>query len=99
MFEKNTQKEKTQLEVAIERIFSEMSNVEVTSQDYNQMTFQLERLYKLIGTEKSEPKTWDRVEKLLPVVGNLAGIIAILGFERTGVVASKALGFVTKTKL
>jgi predicted nucleic-acid-binding protein len=38
-------------------------------------------------------------DTLLAVAGNLVGIVAILGFEKANVVTSKALGFVTKTKI
>lgn len=55
---------------------------------------QLEKLYKI----KANANDRVSLETLLPVVGNLAGILAILNFERVGVVTSKALGFVTKSR-
>lgn len=63
---------------------------------YTALLDQLEKLQKIQGLEKANGTS--RLEMLLPMIGNLAGILTILNFERTGVVTSKALSFVTKSR-
>lgn len=63
---------------------------------YTTLLDQLEKLQKIKTLEKENGSS--KLETLLPVVGNLAGILAILNFERAGVVTSKALSFVTKSR-
>ena len=56
----------------------------------------LEQLIKLIALRSTPKKTAISKDKLLEVGGSLAGILLILNYERVGVVASKAIGFVKK---
>lgn len=56
---------------------------------------------KMEYEQKVQEENRNRVslDTLMIVGGNLAGIVAILGFERFHVVTSKALSFVMKTRL
>lgn len=82
---------------AINQITDEMQSVTADSPEFAKMVDQLVTLYKALPpTKEKEPKVkWDT---LATVGGNLLGIAMILGFERAGVITSKALGFVMKAK-
>jgi hypothetical protein len=82
---------------AINQILSEMETVTADSPEFAKMVDQLVTLYKALPPtkEKESIVKWDT---LATVAGNLLGIGMILGFERAGVITSKALGFVMKAK-
>lgn len=84
------------IQKAIDAILAEMDNHKPYSVEYITMVEQLEKLYKVKETTKP-----DRVSKdaLLNVGGSLAGIVAIIGYERFHIITSKALGFVIKTRI
>lgn len=80
----------------IDAVQTELLQTAPTDDEFPKMVEQLDKLYKI----KSNAGP-DRVSKdaLLAVVGNIVGIAAILNFERVGVVTSKALGFVIKSRV
>lgn len=84
--------EPTHLEKVIDDVLSKLENLEPTSDEFAKIVDQLDKLYKMLP--KKEPSV--KPEALIAVAGNLAGILAILNFERAGVITSKALGFVMK---
>lgn len=88
--------EPTALDEAIAEVFSNMQGFTADAPEYKAMVKQLEKLYKI----RSHDKT-NRVKfvDVLPVIGNLAGIVAILGYERTHIITSKAIAFVMKTRV
>lgn len=88
--------EKQTLQTQIDYILEQMSEHHTHSEEYAQMVEQLEKLHKMRATEKVGRPSAD---VMLNVFGSLAGIIAIVGFEKANVVTSKALGFVLKTKV
>lgn len=96
MFNLMAKDEETPLDKAINQVFSEMESLTADSDEYAKMVDRLEQLYKLKYPEKANKLSKDAI---LAVVGNLAGIVLILGFERAHVVASKALGFVLKSRV
>ena len=53
-----------------------------------------------IALKHKDLETPDRVSKdtLAIIAGNIAGIVLIIGYERMNVIASKALGFVMKSR-
>ena len=61
-------------------------------------TIATDNLVKLYAIKNSKFENRMSKDAILAVVGNLAGIVMILGYERVHVVTSKALGFVMKTK-
>lgn len=48
--------------------------------------------------DESKSRSTISLDTVVSVAGNLAGILLILNFERAGVVASKAISFVSKLK-
>lgn len=92
-----TQSEPTELSIVIDYVLAEMKNHAPESEEFAKMADQLQKLYPLTDHDKVDSKV--SLETLVPVIGNLAGILAILNFERVGVVTSKALGFVLKSRV
>lgn len=89
-------KKQDQLEAAIERVLNVMEQNDPLSEEYSRLVDQLDQLYKIRKEKHSNRVSTDA---LVAIGGNLAGIIAILSFEKTNVITTKALGFVTKSKL
>jgi len=98
MFNQKPQPEPSKLDEAIDDLFAELKDHKAIDEDYSKISAELERLYK-IKSEIKDPRSRVSPDALIAVVGNLVGIVAILGYERVNVVTSKALGFVLKTKL
>lgn len=95
MFKKNAV-ETTKLDEAIDSAFRELSGYHVTEESYGAAVDHIAKLYKI----KSEHQDKNQVSKDVVVTGavNLIGIFAILGYERTQIITSKAIGFVTKLR-
>lgn len=87
----------TGIEEAIDTVLFEMKAHDANSPEYAKMVEQLVKLNEIKQSDKTAPLI--SFDKMLPVIGNLAGIVAILGYERAHVVATKALGFVVKSKI
>ena len=85
------------LDEAIADVLAEMKGFTADQPEFAKMVKQLERLYK-IKSSHGRPSRMS-LSDALPVIGNLAGILAILSFERTHVITSKALSFVTKSRI
>jgi hypothetical protein len=95
MFKKPPAKETT-LDAAIATAHEELVGHDAHSEEYSKIVDQLSKLYEI----KAAAERPDRVSKdtLAIVLGNLAGIIVIVGHERAHVVTSKALSFIGKFK-
>lgn len=86
--------EPTKLDEAIDVLLDRM--LETGDPDkYAKMVDQLSKLYKL--KEVHAPKRVSP-DTLAIIAGNLIGIVLILGYERAGVVTSRAIGFVLKLR-
>lgn len=83
------------LQIAIDEALAQLSGIDVDSDRYNEKMAKINELYKL--KEKNTPKRVSP-DTMAIVIGNLAGIALILGYERAHVVTSKALGFVIKAR-
>ena len=59
----------------------------------------LDTLLKAKNDDKSRGVNKELINTLLVVFGNILGIVLILNYEKMGVVASKALGFVIKGRV
>lgn len=94
MFKKNT--EPKLIEIARDELIEKMRQAEPASEQYTAMVKNLEVLEKAKSHEKDRSISPDVA---LTVGGNLLGILAVLNFERLGVVTSKAIGMVLKAKL
>lgn len=78
---------------AIAGAISQLDTVPAYSDEYNKMILQIEKLYALRYTNNTQRVSPDT---LAIVLGNLAGIVIIVGYERANAVTSKAIGFVMK---
>lgn len=94
MFKKNT--EPKLIELARDELIEKMRQTAPDSEQYTTMVKNLEVLEKAKSHEKDKSISPDVA---LTVGGNLLGILAVLNFERLGVVTSKAIGLVLKAKL
>lgn len=92
MFTKNAHE--TQLKTAIAELIEELRGFVVGSDDYNLHLEQIERLHKMLPPVQEKRRVG--AVDLLPIAGNLIGIFSILGYEKTNVITTKALSFVTK---
>jgi hypothetical protein len=93
MFNQEPPDETSGLEKAIDEVYSEMARHSSDDDEYAKMVDQLSKLYSLRETpQRVSPDT------LAIVIGNLIGIILIVGHERLHVVTSKALNFVMKLR-
>lgn len=79
---------------AIDQVTTEMASVTADSPEFAKMVDQLVTLQKALPAKESRLK----LDTLVTVGANLAGIILILGFEKANVVTSKALSFVMKAR-
>ena len=85
------------LEAAITDLYAQMETVEADSDEYNRVTDQLSKLYKI---KNENERSRDKFSKdTLVLAGcNLIGIASILSYEHAHVIASKALSFVMKPR-
>lgn len=87
--------EPTPLDDAIARLFSSLEGMDPESEEYSKTADQLVKLYKLNDESKSKKRV--SPDTLANLIGSLSGIVTILVFEKSGhIIATKALGFVTK---
>ena len=86
-------KNKVTIDKEIDNLLSAMETVDPASDEYQTLAKNLETLAKAKSYDKQR-----YVDKttLLYVAGNLLGIAIIVGYERAGVITSKALSFVLK---
>lgn len=71
--------------------------LDVDTPEYNETLEVIERLHKLHSHEKEGRKV--SPDTLLLVLGNLAGILLILNYERLQIVTSKSFGLLIKPKI
>lgn len=92
-------KSETTLEETIARVLKTMTEYPCQSNEYVNLTDTLVKLHALKENDH-KIKHSRRVDSntIAMVIGNLAGIAAILSHERAHVIASKALSFVMKTR-
>lgn len=96
MLKKFTKKDRrTKLEKEIESVLCNLRTMDPSSEAYTTATQNLERLHKM----KSEDKFKVSPDTVMVVAGSLIGTILVLYFERTGVVTSKALGWLMKGRV
>lgn len=83
------------LEEAIDIVLHEMKNHTSDSNEYARAVDQLTKLYAIKNLNRSKSVSADT---LAIVIGNLVGILVIVGHERANVVTSKALNFILKLR-
>lgn len=85
----------TMLEMEIKKVYMELSEYAPGTEEYSEVLANLERLYKVSEnqTKSISPDT------IAMIAGNLLGLGLILGYEKTNIITSKALGFVLKGRV
>lgn len=88
-------REKSELDKNIDELHSQLIVIDIASEDYQTTLDHLKKLYDfraLTAPRQISPDT------VIPVVGNIFGILLILHYERFNIVTSKALMFVKHMK-
>ena len=88
---------KSNYQEAIDDLLIEMKITKKTSEEYQQLNHQLKMLTETQTNKKSG--TVKLSEAGIVVGGNLAGILAIIHYEKLNVMTSKALSLVMRPKL
>ena len=92
----NQNKAPNPFEEEIKRLLLEMKNFKGSEQDYTEMVKNLEVLTKALVNTKSNTL---KLDTILLVAGNLAGILLVLHYENLHVVTSKAFSMLLKPKI
>lgn len=96
MFKLFTKKDRSSsLEKEIEAVIKKMSALEPDSKEYTAIADNLEKLY----SAKSKDNSRISPDTIAIIAGNLLGIVLILGYEKTNIVTSKAMGFVLRGRV
>lgn len=95
MFIKKQKEETPLLDEAIADVYREMTVCNADSAEYAKMVKQLEKLYKIKG--RNVPESVSSDTKAI-IIGNLVGILIIVGYERTNIATSRALMFLFKLR-
>lgn len=84
------------IEPVIDKLISEMSGYDASDEDYSTMAANLKTLMEAKAVEPRKPRV--SPETWAIIGGNLAGIVAILAFEKNGIITSRAFSLVTRTR-
>lgn len=96
MFTKKNNDELSLLETSINSAYDQLEAQDAGTEMYANILDKIERLEALRPKKKGLAVSGDA---LLAAGTNILGIALILNYERIGVVASKAVGFVAKAKM
>lgn len=88
-------KKRYSLNKEIKNVLKRMSEVSPDSDEYAKMSKNLETLYS--AASKSKDKV--SLDTIVTVAGSLLGIILIINHEQTGIITSKAVGFIIKGRV
>lgn len=91
MFKKTAKSDQLNEEIA--RVHAHMTAINPTSDEYNTMSEQLQKLYAMQNTRSDRRVSPDT---LIMAGANLVGIAMIVGHERAHVLTSKAMSFVSR---
>lgn len=95
MFENFPKRKKSSFDEPIDRVLAHMKDTDLDTEEYNTLLAHLDKLNRLRVNEKPNKVNADT---MAVVVGNLLGILIIVGFERNNIITSKGLGFILRTK-
>lgn len=84
----------TNLDEAIERVFTHLQTLQPDSKEYATTADQLVKLQTLKDTTKS--KNRPSADALVAAGASVLGILLIVGYEHAHVMTSRAVNFVTK---
>lgn len=86
----------SQLDFTIRSLFDHLQTLDPASEEYAKTNTQL---IKLIQTKQDVNPSWrPSADAVVSAGASLLGILLILNFERAGVIATKAIGFIGKLK-
>ncbi|QAY17148.1 hypothetical protein SEA_MADAMATO_30 [Streptomyces phage Madamato] len=86
--------EPSELQQEITRLFEELKKHPMNSDEYNSVSDQLAKLYKLQEVDSKQKVSKDQ---WVAALSSIAGILIVVSYEHAHVIASKAaLGFVKK---
>ena len=91
----HSSEQRTRLDDVIDDLLERMTQEPFDADRYAKMVGQLDRLHKM--REQYIPKRVSP-DTLALIIGNIVGIVLILGYERANVLTSKALGFVLRLR-
>ena len=90
-----TRRNEAQLQSSLDAAHASLQSLDPTSKDYEVVLDRISKLQKM--AESNRPKSVSP-DTLVMAATNLLGIVLILNYERLGIVTSKALPFVSKTR-
>lgn len=88
-------REASQLDATIDRAHLQLRALDPASDEYAAVLDQLIKLHKMQDADRPASISPDT---LVMAATNLFGILLILNYERTEIVTTKALGFISKTR-
>lgn len=88
-------KETKALDTEIERLVTTLSGMSSTQDEY---TLVAENLRLLCEVREKKNPTKLNIDTILNASVNMLGLLMILNFEKTGVITSRAIGFLWKGK-
>jgi hypothetical protein len=88
------------LDKAINSAIEALEGVDELDPDYSKLTAHLKTLIdlKAIDTDTNR-KTQISADQKAAIIANLVGIVAIMSFERTNVITTKAFGFIRQPRI
>lgn len=95
MFVKKPTDEQLALEKVIADTIEELNHVTADSSEFAKITEQLETLNKIRNSQRPDKIS---PETIAMICANLGGILLVMNFERTHVIATKAFSFISKLK-
>lgn len=90
-------RKKSKVDKLIEESLTYLEILSPDSEEYSNVLKTIERLNELKNDNKSRRRV--SPDTIALIIGNLVGIGLILGYEKAGVITSKALGFVLKGRV
>lgn len=86
---------RTNLEQEIDNILLDLNNLEAGTDEYEEASKHLERLYKLKAIDKKDRKQIDP-NVIVSTLGSIACILLIASFEQDGIFPTKCFPFIPK---
>lgn len=91
-------KENAGLDLVIGIAEAELAKQDIGSDEYTKIMDQLERLYKMKASVKTDPNRVGK-DNLIAVIGNFVGLVLVINHERVNVITSKALNMIVRSKV
>ena len=93
-----SEKKPSKLDKLIDDLLDDLDARDHESEEYSKVADNLIKLQKL-RDELKKSSTWrPSPDAIVGAAASLGGILLILNYERAGVIATKALGFIAKAK-